>query len=53
MPQLKGKGWLNGYKNKTHILFEETHFRPKDPYTLKVSGWKNIFLQVESKRKLE
>ena len=23
---------------------EETHFRPKDTYILKVKGWKNIFL---------
>ena len=22
---------------------QETHFRPKDTYTLKVRGWKNIF----------
>ena len=22
---------------------QETHFRPKDTYRLKVSGWKNIF----------
>jgi len=34
----------NGYKNKTHIFcLQETHFRPKDTYRLKVRGWKNIF----------
>ena len=29
----------------THILccLQETHFRPKDTYRLKVRGWKNIF----------
>ena len=43
--------WIQ--KQDPYILFEETHFRPKDKYTLKVRGWKNIFLQMESKRKLE
>ena len=23
--------------------FQETHFRPRDPYRLKVKGWKKIF----------
>ena len=41
MPQPKDKDWLNGYKNKTHL--QETNFRPKDTYRLKVRGWKNIF----------
>ena len=29
----------------THIIccLQETHFRPKDTYKLKVRGWKNIF----------
>ena len=46
MLQPKGTGWLNGYKNKTNIYIcclQETHFRPKDTYKLKVRGWKNIF----------
>ena len=29
-------------ENKTCCL-QETHFRPKDIYRLKVRGWKNIF----------
>ena len=31
---------------------QETLFRPKDTYRLKVNEWKNIFHQMESKRKL-
>ena len=44
MPQPKDTDWLNGYKNKAYICcLQETHFRPKDTYRLKVRGWKNIF----------
>ena len=44
MLQPKDPDWLNGYKNKTHICcLQETHFRPKDMYRPKVTGWKNIF----------
>ena len=46
MLQPKETDWLNGYKIKTHInicCLQETHFRPKDTYRLKVRGWKNIF----------
>ena len=44
MLQPKDTDWLNGYKNKTCICcLQETHFRPKDTYKLKVRGWKNIF----------
>ena len=46
MLQPKDTDWLNGYKIKTHInicCLQETHFRPKDTYRLKVRGWKNIF----------
>ena len=52
MLQTKDTGWLNGYKNKTHIyvVLQETHFRPKDIYRLKVWGWKNIF-QANGKQK--
>ena len=48
--------WLNGYKNKTHIMMStrdptcfscrrqrNTHFRPGDTYRLKVREWRNIF----------
>ena len=31
-------------KTRPHICcLQETHFRPKDTYRLKVKGWKNIF----------
>ena len=44
MRQPKDTGLLNGYKNKTHISYlQETHFRPRDTYRLKVRGWKKIF----------
>ena len=44
MLQSKDTDWLNRYKNKTHICcLQETHFRPKETYRLKVRGWKNIF----------
>ena len=46
MLQPKDTDSLNGYKNKTHIYIcclQETHFRPKDTYRLKVRGLKNIF----------
>ena len=41
MLQLKDIAWLNGYKNMyTFCCLQETHFRPKDTYRLKVRGWK-------------
>ena len=46
MLQPKDTGSLNEYKNKTYIYIcclQETHFRPKDTYRLKVRGWKNTF----------
>ena len=46
MCQPKETGSLNGYKNKTHIYIcclQETHFRPRDTYRLKVREWKKIF----------
>ena len=44
MLQTKDIDSLNGYKNKTHIYaLQETHFRPRDTYRLKVRGWKRIF----------
>ena len=30
---------------------QETHFRPKDAYRLKVRGWKNIFLANGKQKK--
>ena len=32
---------------------QETHFRPRDTYRLKVSGGKTYSMQMEIKRKLE
>ena len=52
MLQRKDIDWLNGYKNiqkwiqKQNIYIcclQETHFRPRDTYRLKVRGWKKIF----------
>ena len=39
-------------KNKDQYIsyIQETHFRPKDTYTLKVRGWKNI-LHANRKQK--
>ena len=33
---------MYSFKNDSMSL-QETHFRPKDTYRLKVRGWKNIF----------
>ena len=30
---------------------QETHFRPRDTYRLKVRGWKNIFHANEKQKK--
>ena len=30
---------------------QETHFRPRDTYRLKVRGWKNIFLANGNRKK--
>ena len=44
MLQPKDTDWLNGYKKRTYICcLQETHFRPKDTYRLKVRRWKTIF----------
>ena len=44
MLQPKDTDWLNGYKKRPIYIccLQETHFRPKDTYRLKVRGWKNI-----------
>ena len=52
MLQPKDTGWLKGYKNKTLIYsLQETHFRPRDTYRLKVRGWKKIFHANENQKK--
>ena len=45
MLQPKDTDWLNGFKKKNPYIscLQETHFRPKDTYRLKVRGWENIF----------
>ena len=45
MLQPKDTDWLNGSKKQNPYIccLQETHFRPKDTYRLKVRGWKNIF----------
>ena len=44
MLQLKDIDWLKDTKEDPYIrCLQETHFRPKDTYRLKVRGWKNIF----------
>ena len=43
MPQPKDIGWLNGYKNKTHIYAVFKRPTSRDTYKLKVRGWKKIF----------
>ena len=51
----KDTDWLNGYKNKTPYIccLQETHFRPKDTYRLKVREWKNIFHANGKQKKAE
>ena len=41
-PKTQTAEWI---KNKTYIyaVYQETHFRPRDIYRLKVKGWKKIF----------
>ena len=43
MPQPKDKDWLNGYKNKIHMLSTESHLKARYTYRLKVKGWKKVF----------
>ena len=52
MLQPKDTDWLNGYKNDSYICcLQETHFRPKDTYRLKVRKWENIFLANAKEKK--
>ena len=45
MLQPKDIDWLNGYENKTGNIccLQETHFRSRDTYRLKVRRWEKIF----------
>ena len=44
MLQLKDTDWLMDVNQDPYIYFlQETHFKPKDTYRLKVREWKNIF----------
>ena len=45
MLQPKDTGSLNGYKKQDPYIccLQETHFRPRDTYRLKVKGQKRIF----------
>ena len=43
--------WIR--KTRAIYMLQETDFRPKDTYRLKVRRWKNIFHVNGKKRKLE
>ena len=44
--------WIQ--KQDPYICYlQETHFRPRDTYRLKVKGWKKIFHANGNQRKLE
>ena len=43
--------WI--WKQDPYICLQETHFRPKDTYILKVRGWKNIFHENGKQKKAE
>ena len=52
MLQPKDIDRLNGYKDKTRICYlQETQFRRRDTYGLKVRGWKKIFHANGNQRK--
>ena len=54
MLQPKDTGWLNGYKNKTHIY--SVYKKPTSDlkkYKLKVRGWKNIVHANGKQKKAE
>ena len=53
MLQPKDTDWLNKYKNKAHIYaaYQETHFRLRDTYRLKVRRWKKIFYANGNQKK--
>ena len=50
MPQPKDTEWIQ--KQDPYICcLQETHFRPRDTYRLKVKGWKKIFHANGNKKK--
>ena len=52
MLQTKDTDWPNGYKQDPYVCcLQETYFKPKDTYRLKVRGWKNIFLANGKQKK--
>ena len=53
MLQPKDTDWLNGLKSKTCIYIyclQETNFRPKDTYRLKVWKWKKVLFPNGNKK---
>ena len=55
MLQLKDIDWLNGYQKEEWYIccLQETHFRPRDTYRLRVRGWKNVFHANGNQKKWE
>ena len=53
MLQPKDIDWLNGYKKQDPYIccLQETHFRPRDTYRLKVRGQKKIFYAYGNQKK--
>ena len=47
--------WLTRYKKQDPYIFclQETHFRPRDTYRLKVRGWKKVFHANGNQKKAE
>ena len=41
--QIKTHSLANWRQKQVSYWLQETHFRPKDTYRLKVKGWKNMF----------
>ena len=36
-------GWVNTKIRPVHCCLQETHFKPRDTYRLKVRGWEKVF----------
>ena len=53
MLQPKDTDWLIPKQDPYMCCLQETHFRPKDIYRVKVRGWKDILHANGNKRKLE
>ena len=43
--------WIQKQDPYTHCL-QETYFKPRDPYRLKVRGWKKIFHENGNQKKI-